>query len=211
MTTRTLLLSSLSLCLSLLTSACAPSSTTDKTLGTLSLSDFEVVSGNETLNRSASAISGTGALIFPEPVTGEEFNFKLTFSLEDTGSLTWVTFSEADLVNGVETKFARAGSALNASLLFNGAEETSTKAIEGVDTSTAISLFVEAHGGEAPDHMMIFPGDLTGSLFLETDALFNSEDDGEAPGNGAGKFFGVRLLNATLTEVVGAEAKFSEE
>ena len=206
---RTLFKTVLSLSLALL-SACAESTDSVDIIGTLDLGEFSVVSGESTLTVGDDSISGTGTLVFSEPVTDEEFNHELTFTLDqDDASLTWVTFSDSDLADGIETRFTRQGTAVGATLLVDNAQETSSITITG-DASSELNYAIESHNSEEPAHMLIFPGDLAGALLGE-DALFNSEDDAPAPGKGTGgKFFGVRLNNATLTRVVGAEARFSD-
>jgi len=206
---RTLFKTVLSLSLALL-SACAESTDSVDITGTLDLDEFSVVSGESTLTVANDSISGTGALVFSEPVTDEEFNHELTFTLDqDSASLTWVTFSSSDLADGIETRLTRQGTAVGATLLVDNAQETSSITITG-DASSELNYSIESHNSEEPAHLLIFPGDLAGALLGE-DALFNSEDDAPAPGKGTGgKFFGVRLNNATLTRVVGAEARFSD-
>jgi len=199
------------LCLSIaLLNACAETTQSVDITGTLDLGEFSVVSGESTLTLTDDSISGTGTLVFSEPITGEEFNHELTFTLDqDASSLTWVTFSDSDLADGIETRFTRQSSAVAATLLVNNALETSSVTITG-DGASELSYAIESHNSEEPAHMLIFPGDLAGAL-LEEDALFNSEEDAPAPGKGTGgKFFGVRLNNSTLTRVVGAEARFSD-
>ncbi len=193
-----------------LLNACAESTDSVDITGTLDLGEFSVVSGESTLTVGDDSISGTGTLVFSEPVTDEEFNHELTFTLDqDDASLTWVTFSDSDLADGIETRFTRQGTAVGATLLVDNAQETSSITISG-DASSELNYAIESHNSEEPAHMLIFPGDLAGALLGE-DALFNSEDDAPAPGKGTGgKFFGVRLNNATLTRVVGAEARFSD-
>ena len=193
----------------LMLSACGTSSDSSSVTGNLDLESFEVLSGDVT--QTADSITGTGVLIFPEPVSGDEFDHKITFTLTAADStLSWVHFADNTLSDGVESKFSVSGVSTQVSVSVNQENGTSPFTLAG-DPSAALTYFIEAHNGESPTHLLIFPGELTDSSFLETDALFNSEADAAVPGQGTGgKFFGVRLNNATLTRVVGSEAKFSD-
>jgi hypothetical protein len=191
--------------------ACGGGSTPTPTSGTLPLTSFSVISGGGSPSISSSALSGTGSLVYSEALTAEANNFRLTFTLADGGSLSWVAYASNGLANGLEVRFTRTGNAINTTLRFNGGSESGASQFLASGGNGTIEVFIDAHNGESPSHVLLYPGTTTN--FADTNATLNSEGGAFSSwanrGTGGG-FFGVRLENASLTEVVASAAKFAD-
>ena len=164
-----------------------------------------------TLQQSGKTLSGTGRIVFNDPLTevGSNKNFDLSFSLEDGSSFTLITHSTNKLEQGVEVRFSRQGTSLKVTFRVQGSENDVSDAFLDVVASGPLRFFVDAHNSESPAHFLIWKGDATS--FDEENALLNSESDGMAvPGNGSGNFWGMSLENATLIEAAVGDAKFVE-
>lgn len=172
------------------------------------LSYVEIGSGS--LTKSSTSISGTGTIAFVDPLSAVSsgHNFHSTFSLQDGGSIALAGFATNNLDNSVSIRFSRVGSVLNVVLLADGGQTDVSASFASVDASGAISVYVDMHNNESPTHILVWPGSAT--AFDETTTLFNSEDDGAAPGNGAGTYWGFTLNQATLTQAQVGAAKFEE-
>jgi hypothetical protein len=169
----------------------------------------EVDSG--TLVKSGSTISGTGSIVFLNPLSAvsSNHNFQTTFSLEDSGSLTLVTFSGNRLDGGTSIKFLRQGAVLKVALLNGGTEHDMSAKFTDFDASKSLSFFADIHNVESPTHILIWSGST--SDFGEDAAILNTENDGGSSGNGSGTFWGFILHQASLTQAEVGAPKFVEE
>lgn len=163
-----------------------------------------------TLERTDKLIKGSGAIVFAAPLDTVESqdNFAMDFSLADGGSLTLVTHADSALGKGIAVQFDREASELTASLKADGAG-TGDNVLSGLDASAAVSLSVDVHNNETPAHVLIW--NAASGSFGEDDAIYNSEADTDAPGNGKATLWGLVFRNAELSRVSLGEAKFSEE
>jgi len=163
-----------------------------------------------TLERSETIIKGSGAIVFSAPLNAidSQDNFTMDFSLVDGGSLALVTHADSALDKGIAVQFDRAGSELTSSLKADGAG-TSDNALSGMDAAGAVSVSVDVHNNETPAHILIW--NAANDAFGEDDAIYNSETDTDAPGNGKATLWGLVFRNAELSSVSRGEAKFSEE
>jgi hypothetical protein len=183
--------------------------TTDLPQGSFAAQTYYVLEAGD-LERSENLLQGSGALVFASPLNAiqSQDNFALEFTLAEGGSLSLVTHADSSLSDGLTVQFERAGTELISSLKADGAG-TGDNVLSGVDASGPISLAVDVHNNETPAHVLIWNA-VNGS-YDEKEALYNSEDDADAPGVGKGTLWGVVLRNATLNRVERGEPKFTEE
>lgn len=163
-----------------------------------------------TLERTDTLIKGSGAIVFAAPLAAVESqdNFALDFSLADGGSLSLVTHADSALDKGIAVQFDREGSELTVSLKADGAG-TGDNVLSGMDASAALSVAVDVHNNETPAHVLIW--NAASGSFGEDNAIYNSEADTDAPGNGKASLWGLVFRNAELSRVSLDAAKFSEE
>jgi hypothetical protein len=183
--------------------------TTDLPQGSFDEQNYYVVEAGD-LERGEKLLKGSGAVVFASPLNAiqSQDNFDLEFTIAEGGSLSLVTHSDSSLSDGLTVQFERAGTELIASLKADGAG-TGDNVLSGVDASGPISLSVDVHNNETPAHVLIWNA-VNGS-YEESEALYNSEDDADAPGVGKGTLWGLVLRNATLSKVERGEPKFTEE
>ncbi len=200
------------LALAFLFSACGSSSNdSGDSNKTISLNDTDyVLVESGTLESSDSAIAGTGSFVQNTPLEGIESgnNFQLSATLEEGSSITLYANGSAKNANGLSIEFANNSGSLSVTASKSGTDVDISSSFAG-KSATVLSYYLDIHNDESPAHVLIWNGIETG--FDEEDALFNSEEDGEMPGNGAGTYFGVSMTDASLTKLTQAEPKFEEE
>ena len=164
----------------------------------------------EGLERNETQLQGSGALVFASPLNAiqSQDNFALEFTLGEGGSLALVTHADSGLSDGLTVQFERAGTELISRLTADGSG-TGDNVLSGVDASGPISLAVDVHNNETPTHVLIW--NAVKGTYAEDEALYNSEDDADAPGVGKGTLWGLVLRNAVVTKVTRGEPKFTEE
>lgn len=162
------------------------------------------------LNRSETSLQGSGKLAFETPLAGaaSKDNFAMSFTLEDGGSLSLISHADTALENGLNIIFSRDAERLNVSLA-RGSERSEAKQLEGVEGSGSIQLAVDVHNDESPAHILIWSADATS--YGEDSALFNSEEDGEAPGQGVSSQWGLSLSRAQISSLKLEAARFNDE
>jgi hypothetical protein len=183
--------------------------TTELPQGSFAEQTYYVLEAGD-LEGNGTQLQGSGALVFASPLNAiqSQDNFALEFTLSEGGSLALVTHADGSLSDGLTVQFARAGTELISRLTADGAG-TGDNVLSGVDASGPISLAVDVHNNETPSHVLIWNA-VNGS-FAENEALYNSEDDADAPGVGKGTLWGLVLRNAVVTKVERGEPKFTEE
>lgn len=183
--------------------------TTDLPQGSFAEQTYYVLETGD-LERSEALLQGSGALVFASPLNAiqSQDNFALEFTLGEGGSLALVTHADSSLSDGLIVQFEGAGSELISRLTADGAG-TGDNVLSGVDASGPISLAVDVHNNETPAHVLIWNA-VNGS-YAEDEALYNSEDDADAPAVGKGTLWGLVLRNAVVTKVERGEPKFTEE
>ncbi len=187
--------------------ACGSSSTTSPTFNSV---EYVVVNAG-TLSATPTNLSGAGSLVFKAPLSqvGSKNSYRVTFTLQDTGSVTLVANSTVALASGVSVKFTRSGNTLNASLITTGGTTDISSRFTGVDASTALTYQVDVHNDESPAHVLLW--DSAETSFTTAAARVNSENSGlNALGQGTGTYWGLVLDKATVTAAVLSTAKFSE-
>lgn len=181
---------------------------TDRVQGSFGGKTFYLVDGGD-LKTSETSITGSGSLVFASPLAeiSSKDAFTLKFTLQDEGSLELVTHSNGDLGKGVNVAFTRSGTELGTKLKANDAESES-KVLEGINAGDDIDLITDIHNDEEPTHILIWKGD--SDSFGEDDALVNSEDGLETPGNGTGTSWGIVLKKGSLKLASIGDPKFVE-
>ncbi len=180
--------------------------TTDQVQGTFGGKTFYLVDAGD-LKTSESSIQGSGSLVFAEPLSeiSSADAFVLKFALENSGSIELVTHSNSSLGKGVSVALSRSATTLNATLKADTAE-SEVKALEDVNAAEDVSLIVDVHNDEDPTHILVWKGD--SESFGEDNALINSEDGLETPGQGSGTVWGIVLKKATLKLADLSDPKF---
>lgn len=204
---KTLLKSSLALSLVLVAAACGKKQD-PLPAGTSALLDATILNPGS-LRSEGNSLSGTGSVVFNQPLAGTASgqSYALTFRLEDGGSLTLHSNATNRLQNGIALRFERQGATLHVKLLAAGAENDVSGAFATLDASTELQLQIDLHNNEVPAHILVW----SGSDFSEDAALLNTEEAGrEAPGNGAGQYWGLELTQASVTRAAVSEPKFEE-
>ncbi len=164
------------------------------------------------LSRSESSISGSGSFVFNTPLTESDSkdSYRITFTLQEGGSLNLVAHSTNTLTNGAGLKFTRSGSALVVSIETPGGSTNVSdkfKTGSGVDASKELTFQIDNHGEELA-HIVAWDSSIASPD--KTNARFNSEDDGQAKGRGAGTYWGILLSKAGITSAQLSSAKFIE-
>jgi len=175
-------------------------------VGTL---DFKILQ-NTSLSFEGTTLKGTGDAIAKLPLAESKAggkNLALTFSVDDGGTLSVKTFASATLENGINIVFTRTGSELKIKTTHK--QDTSTEKTLSVNSSSQISVAIDVHNDESPAHILVWNG--TESTPTESNALFNTESDGNSAGQGAENFWGVSLSKATLSNVTISEPKYEDD
>ncbi len=162
------------------------------------------------LKASEASISGSGSIVFASPLAeiSSKDAYTLKFSLQDQGSLELVTHSDGNLDKGMSIAWSRSGTELTTRLKTSDSQ-SEAKVLEGISAAEDIELITDVHNDEEPAHILIWRGDA--DAFGEEDALVNSEDGLEAPGNGTGTAWGIVLKKGTLALASLGDPKFVEE
>jgi hypothetical protein len=161
-----------------------------------------------TLQHNSTDVSGSGAVVFNDPLAGiaSKHSFELSFTLQDGGSLTLGGYSSNQLANGVNVVMSRSGATLSVVLEAEGNQNDVSALFTGIDASGTIGVQIDIHNDETPAHILAWDG----QDFDEAAAIFNSENDGDTPGNGAGSFWGLILEDAVVSTAAAGDAKFVE-
>lgn len=161
-----------------------------------------------TLVHGESEVTGTGSMVFLDPIQDAGASYLLEFTIDDGGSLGLVVNAAAELKNGIALTIKRQGAKVQADVAKGETKVDISAAFEAIDGSGVISLLVDGHNDEDPMHMLVWPGEST--EFGEELALYNSEEDGNVPGQGAGKLWGIVMSGAQLKTASAAAAKFED-
>jgi hypothetical protein len=156
--------------------------------------------GGGVLDGKAYVRTADGAYVFKDPLgeVGSNKGYRLTFTAEDGGSVTLVSHADRALAGGLALTFRRSGAELAFSMTA-GETTTEPKTLAGVDVAGAVSLAVDVHNEESPAHVVVWTA-AQEEPSLEN-ALYESERDGDAPGNGTDALWGLRFEKATVTGV----------
>lgn len=164
---------------------------------------FQVVNQG-TLTTSTASLSGTGSVVFVNPLAGTtaKSSFRLTFSLaNDTSSLQLTANANAQLQNGALVSIVRNGAALKVGSLGN--EQT----VPGVDASQTVTLQIDVHNDETPAHVQVWKADVTTFTTPNATPNIDSTDPNAVPHGTGGTAWGLLLNNATVTGALASAAK----
>jgi hypothetical protein len=150
-------------------------------------------------------ISGTGKLIFSNPLKENESSYTFTLSLDNKASLELVANADKTLASGISFQFVREDKVLKASATVKGQTLDISEWFKGLDASKALPIVIDVHD-EDPAHVLVWSG---ATKFTEESALFNSEVHVEMPGKGSGRFWGFNLNNAQVEAPTADEPKLS--
>lgn len=177
----------------------------------------EIDTSNLTVTESA--ILGDGSIGLEQPLgeTSSETKIVTSFYLEDGGSITFHTYADNKLENGLDIVFTREGSALETKFVLAGVEKVFTFEHDeesDIDAGESIDLKFDVHNSESPAHVVFWQA--TADEDVSTDNLiFNSEDteegDNQAPGSGAGTFLGITFDQASMSKLAIAAATEVDE
>lgn len=174
-----------------------------------------VLKDSPNLSFDGASLTGTGSAIakLPADELAGERNFKMSFTLNDGGSVELIAFSNNALTEGVGVKFTRSANALKVEL--NEKEETLdiSSAFSELSGESTVSIHFDVHNGETPAHVI---GWTTSTDNPDgSNSKFDSERDedtfGAFAGKGAGTFWGLKLNAAKVTEAESRGAKFDDE
>lgn len=126
-----------------------------------------------TLTNVGAGFTGTGSIVYSAALASPTSNnsYRVTFKLDDTGSITLVSNSSNTLVGGVSVKFSRSGGTLSGSLTVG--TTTNAFTIPGtVDATGSVTIQIDIHNSETPSHVLAWTSDKTtfpsASAFLNT-------------------------------------------
>ena len=152
-------------------------------------SEFNVLTGE--IDTENGNMIGSGQVIFKQSLgsTDVQKSFQMNFKLQEDGSsLVLHTFSSKELTDGLNFEFTRSSG--NISVQLNG---TTLPDIPSSDGS--VSVDIDVHNNESPAHIILKSGDIE-----------YNENGGEW-GQGADKFWGLTLNNATVSDAKSTAAK----
>jgi hypothetical protein len=153
-------------------------------------------------------LTGEGSIAFVEPLgsVSSNKNFKISMTLEDAGFVELKTFANAELGASIGLKLSRAGDTL---LLVSSAENKVAEPIilKGLAVSGPLSLSIDVHNSETPAHVMLWSS--SESSPTDDNSVFNSDADGEIPGNGAGTFWGLSLKSSSISAASTGDSVFT--
>ncbi len=166
------------------------------------------------------SVEGFGELLFLCPLeqVQSQHSFELSFELEEGGSVTFVSFANGELQHGFEIEWRRQHEELVVQARSGGVEQNwsgpswAPRFAEGhfasVHASKPLQFTVDIHNWETPAHVLIWQGLRKPQRQTPHQALFNSATDTlelknnypqSSPGNGQGRFWGLRLDGARIT------------
>ncbi|MEN9809891.1 MAG: hypothetical protein RLZZ488_1458 [Pseudomonadota bacterium] len=179
------------------------------TEGKVSSVDFKILTP-QGLSFDGTTLKGTGDAVAKLPLADNKDsgkNLTVTFTMEDGGSLLLKTFASSSLENGVNVHLTRSGDQLKVKT--TKGNESGTEKTLSLSANGSIGLSVDVHNNESPTHVLVWAA--SEAAPAEGNALFNSESDGGAAGQGAENFWGLSLVKASVSGVVVGAVKFEEE
>lgn len=179
------------------------------TEGKVSSVDFKILS-SQGLAFDGTTLKGTGDAVAKLPLADNKDsgkNLTVTFTLEDGGSLLLKTFASSSLENGVNVHLTRSGEQLKVKT--SKGSESGTEKTMSLSANGSIGVSVDVHNNESPTHVLVWAA--SEAAPAEDNALFNSESDGGAAGQGAENFWGLSLVKASVSSVAIGAVKFEEK
>lgn len=156
-----------------------------------------------TLNFKNSIVEGSGVLRFSEKINQDvqsQAKVSLAFELADGGSLTLVTYSDANLKNGVSVTFTRPKGTNQLRVVARADIQEIDLTNEGhfheVDASEHMHLSVEIHNDHADESELTFR-----NVEEDNELLFDTHSLAAKPGKGIGNSWGLVLASAHVEGV----------
>jgi hypothetical protein len=175
------------------------------TEGKVSSVDFKILS-SQGLAFDGTTLKGTGDAVAKLPLADNKDsgkNLTVTFTLEDGGSLLLKTFASSSLENGVNVHLTQL------KVKTSKGSESGTEKTLSLSANGSIGVSVDVHNNESPTHVLVWAS--SEAAPAEDNALFNSETDGGAAGQGAENFWGLSLVKASVSSVAIGAVKFEEK
>lgn len=160
-------------------------------LSTLAGVEFGMIEKG-TLELKDNALSGSGSVLFRAPLTNEDNNFALTFSLAENGSLTLVTNANNQLSDGARYVFTRqTGNKLKAELKVGSESYDVSEAFAAIkaDAIPLVEIDIHGHG-----HSVVWADGKQLDEFAFSTKV-------------PGRFWGLKLVNATVASAKAGKAK----
>ncbi len=169
------------------------------------------------------SVEGFGELLFLCPLeqVQSQHSFELSFELEEGGSVTLVTFADRELKHGFELEWQRQGEELRVLARSGAVEQNWSGPLENKNHRRAPGFFsslqakmpqiftLDVHNNETPAaHVIIWQGLRDPQRQTSQNHLFDSGEHTydlennypqSSPGNGQGRFWGLRLDGARVT------------
>lgn len=184
------------------------------TSGRIGKTEF-VLKDSTSLSFEGSTLKGTGSALakLPADELAGEKNFKMSFTINDGGSVELIAFSNDSLTNGVGVKFSRAASALKVELTGTENPLNISSAFSDVSAEGTVAVHFDVHNGETPAHVI---GWTTATDNPDgSNSKFDSERDedtfGAFAGKGSGTFWGLVLKDAQVNDADARGVKFDDE
>lgn len=160
------------------------------------------------LSITASNVKGTGKVVAKTPLTDSGNHYQLTFTLEDGGELYLFAHAESSLAGGIEVRFQRAANVLKVSLAKGETIQDVSNQFQSFNAASPVSISLDIHNDEEPPHILMWKEEA--EAFTEATAIFNSEENGAAPGQGTGTLWGLVLKKASVDRMKITTAKFED-
>ena len=168
-----------------------------------------VLSGAQALTVSDTTISGTGSLVFTSSLgalaSGKHFD--VAVSLDAGDSLTLHAYSSNTLAGGIDLVVSRPTNTPTSLMVTLDGTDVSA-GFTTVAADKEINIVMDVHNDENPAHVLIWPKGET--AFSTTTTLENSDDSGSVTHQGAGAFWGLSLVGATVTQAQASTDRFSD-
>jgi hypothetical protein len=170
----------------------------------LSGEKFEILSNPNTLTFGNGSISGIGTIRFAEGLGGADtdYHYKIIFTVEDQGEVTFITHAHNDLSHGVELKFRRETSNLEVNVQTRTGSKDWSQFFVNIDPSEELRLSFDAHNSEALTHIIIW-NDQTDELLVNSASI----QAGGSPGRGEGQRWGLKISQATVSSTNKGQPK----
>jgi len=161
------------------------------------------------LNISSSEISGSGAFVVNDPLSGvaSEAHFKIDAALREGSWLEFIVFSSSDLRDGISFLFRRSENLVSLKIS-NSYRQASWSDMIRLYDEDRISFSLDVHNQEQPAHFILWDGLVAGRRIAD---LIDSAEDDLNLGNGRGAFWGMRLENATVFQISREQAVKSHD
>lgn len=174
---------------------------TQKTITSVNnVPEFAVIEDDD-ISTSATSVSGSGTIVFADPLSDDAAGFKIQFDLvNEASAISFFIYSDSKLSESgaVLIKIQKKDGQLTGTLKISGSDAVDID-LEPIP-ETEDTLYIDVHNDEEPTHILFWLKNT--AIFNDTSSVFNSEDSDEistlGQKKGTGFFVGVKLENASL-------------